>query len=134
MGMLFHPLIVHFPVGLWLTSFFFDLLFARTRDRLFALTARYLIGLGVLSAGGAIALGYVDFIPLVAQGVGQAFVDVHRLHSKLAFASTGVYVGVFLARWRWRAMPMALYLGTALAGAVLISATGWFGGEIRRVM
>ncbi len=134
MRFLLHPLIVHFPVGLWLTSFVFDLLFARTRDRFFAIAARYLIGLGVLAAGGAIVLGFADLIPLVAEGVGQAFVDQHRIHSTLAYVSTAVYSGLFLARWRWHAMPMTLSLGLALIGAVLVSATGWFGGEIRRVM
>jgi len=134
MGLLFHPLIVHFPVALWLTSFLFDLLFARTRDPFFALIARYLIGLGVLSAAGAIALGFVDFIPLVAQGVGQAFLNIHSLHSRLAYGSTAIYGAMFLGRWRWRVMPTVVYLGTALVGAVLIAATGWFGSEIRRVM
>ncbi len=134
MRFLLHPLIVHFPVALWLTSFLFDLLFARTRDRFFATTSRYLVGLGVFSAAVAIALGFADLIPLVAGGVGQAFVDLHRIHSRLAYTSTGVYATIFLARWRWRAMPMALYLGMAVVGAVLVSATGWFGGAIRQVM
>jgi len=31
-------------------------------------------------------------------------------------------------------MPQPLSLGAAIAGAVLISTTGYLGGEIRRVM
>lgn len=134
MRVLFHPLVVHFPVALWLTSFVFDLLFMKTRQRFFATASSYLMGLGLLSAGVSIALGFVDYIPLVAEGVGQAFIDRHRTHSYLAYAATITYGGIFLARWRWRVMPPVLYVSTAAVAAVLIALTAWFGGEIRRVM
>ncbi len=134
MGFLWHPLVVHFPVALWLTSLLFDFVFFKTRDRFFATTSRYLMGLGVLGAGVAIGLGFVDLTQLVAGGVGQALVDQHQLHSRLAYSSTTVYTALFIARWRWRTMPPVLSVGLAILGAALISATAWFGGEIRRVM
>ncbi len=134
MPVLVHPLVVHFPVALWLTSFVFDVLFAKTRNRFFAMMSAYLVGLGLLSAGASIGLGFADFVPLVAGGVGQAFVNLHRIHSTLAYASTASYATIFLARWRWRGMSTALYVGMGAVAAGLISLTGWFGGEIRRVM
>lgn len=134
MPFLYHPLVVHFPVALWLTSFLFDLLFALKKESFFATAARYLIGLGVLAAGVAIASGFVDYIPLVREGIGQAFVDRHNVHGLLAYATTALYGGLFAMRWRWRRMPQPLSLGASLVGAVLISATGYLGGEIRRVM
>lgn len=134
MRLLFHPLVVHFPVGLWLTSFVFDVLFLRSRERFFGTASMYLIGLGLLGAGVAIVLGFVDYVPLVAEGVGQAFMDRHRVHSYLGYASTVGYAAIFLARWRWKTMPRALYLGSAAVAAVLISLTGYLGAEIRRVM
>ena len=133
MRFLFHPLVVHFPVALWLTSFLFDLLYARTKERFFKTASTYLIGLGLVGAVVAMVTGFVDYVPLVAEGVGQAFVDQHRVHSVLAYASTLVYLGIFLARWR-RPMSSAVYLASALVGAALIAITGYFGGEIRRVM
>lgn len=134
MPFLYHPLVVHFPVALWLTSFFFDVLYAGTRERFYTMTSRYLIGLGILAALVAIVLGFVDYRPLVAQGVGQAFIDRHRVHSLLAYASTLVYAGIFLLRWRGRQASAAAYVGMAAVGAVLIAVTGYLGGEIRRVM
>lgn len=133
MRFLFHPLVVHFPVALWLTSFLFDLLHARTKARFFLTASTYLIGLGLIGATVSIVTGFVDYIPLVAEGVGQAFVDQHRVHSVLAYASTLVYLGIFLVRWR-RPMSGTVYLGSAFLGAALIAITGYFGGEIRRVM
>lgn len=134
MPLLYHPLVVHFPVALWVTSFAFDLVASSKKDPIFATGSRYLIGLGLLGAALSIILGFVDYIPLVAEGVGQAFVDQHKVHSLLAYATTLLYAGLFTARWRWRRMPQPLSLGAALVGAVLISATGYLGGEIRRVM
>jgi uncharacterized membrane protein len=134
MPLLYHPLVVHFPVALWLTSFLFDVLFAVKRQPFFAAVSRSLVGLGVLGAGLSIGAGFVDYVPLVASGIGQAFIDQHRVHSVLAYVTTALYAGLFLARWRWARLPPALSLAAALVGAVLISVTGYLGGEIRRVM
>ncbi len=134
MPLLYHPLVVHFPVALWLTSFLFDVLFAWKKQPFFAAVSRSLVGLGVLGAAISIAVGFVDYVPLVASGVGQAFIDQHRVHSTLAYVTTVLYASLFLARWRWARLPQALSLTAALVGAVLISVTGYLGGEIRRVM
>lgn len=131
---LYHPLVVHFPVALWLTSFFFDLLYTGTKERFYTMTSRYLIGLGILAALVSIVFGFVDYRPLVAQGVGQAFIDQHRVHSLLAYASTLAYAAIFLLRWRGRPTSAGMYIGMAAVGAVLIAVTGYLGGEIRRVM
>lgn len=134
MPFLYHPLVVHFPVALWLTSFLFDLLYASRGQPFYATASRYLIGLGLLAALVSIGTGFVDYLPLVAEGVGQAFIDQHRIHSLLAYASTVVYGATFVLRWRGRAMSRGVYAGMAIAGAALIAATGYLGAEIRRVM
>lgn len=134
MPFLYHPLVVHFPVALWLTSFLFDLGYAATRDRVYATASRMLIGLGLLAAVVSIISGFVDYFPLVNQGVGSAFVSQHRTHSVLAYASTVAYAVLFFVRRRDRGMTTGPYLAGALLGAILIAAVGFLGGEIRRVM
>jgi uncharacterized membrane protein len=134
MRMLYHPLIVHFPVALWLTSFLFDLLYARTKQPFFRTASNWLIGLGLFTAAASVISGFVDYLPLVREGVGQAFVDRHKWHSLTAYGSTTMYLGILLARWRWRPQTTVAYLGPALVGAVLIAIVGYLGGEIRRVM
>jgi uncharacterized membrane protein len=134
MPFLYHPLVVHFPVALWLTSFLFDVGYAATRDRFYATASRLLIGLGLLAAVVSIVSGFVDYIPLVNQGIGSAFVAQHRTHSVLAYASTVVYAVLFFARGRGRGMTTGPYLTGAFLGALLIAAVGYLGGEIRRVM
>ena len=134
MPFLYHPHVVHFPVALWLTSFLFDIGYATTRDRFYATASRLLIGLGLLAAVVSTVAGFMDYIPLVKQGIGSAFVQLHRVHSVLAYASTVLYALLFFTRRRGRGMAAGPYLAGALLGAVLITATGYLGGEIRRVM
>ncbi|TMI76838.1 MAG: DUF2231 domain-containing protein [Bacillati bacterium ANGP1] len=134
MPFLYHPLVVHFPVALWLTSFLFDVLFAYKKEPFFATASRYLMGLGLLAAVVSIVAGFMDYVPLVREGIGQAFVDRHNVHGLLAYLTTLLYAGLLATRWRWPRMPQALSLGGAVVAAMLVSVTGYLGGEIRRVM
>ncbi len=134
MPFLYHPLIVHFPTALWLTSALFDVLYLRGGDRFYSRASQFIIGLGVLAAIASIITGFVDFRPLVAEGIGQAFVDRHRLHSTLAYASTIVYLVSFVLRWRRPNLGRAAVGVLLVLGAALIGATGWFGSEVRGVM
>ena len=134
MPFLWHPLVVHFPVALWLTSVVFDIQYARTAERFYAAASRWLVGLGLLAAAVSIVAGFMDYRPLVAQGVGQAFIDQHRVHSLFAYGTTLLYAAMFIVRWRGRVISRGAYLGMTLVAAGLIAATGYLGGEIRRVM
>lgn len=134
MPVLIHPLIVHFPIALWLTSALFDLLFLKRLDRFYFRVAHYLIGLGLLGALGSIITGFIDARPLVAEGIGQAFLDRHRVHQLVALLATAVYLLSFLIRWR---RPDVGRWGIAVllvAGAALTAATGWIGGEVRMLI
>lgn len=134
MPFLYHPLIVHFPTALWLTSALFDVLYLRGGDRFYSRASQFIIGLGVLAAIASIITGFVDFRPLVAEGIGQAFVDRHRMHSTLAYASTIVYLVSFVLRWRRPNLGRAAIAVLLVLGAGLIVGTGYLGGEVRRVM
>lgn len=134
MQFLYHPMAVHFPIALWTTSFLFDVLYGLSRQVFFQTGSRYLVGLGLAGAVVSGALGFVDYRPLVQQGVGQAFIDMHRIHSFLAYATTVLYAVIFWARLRWRAMPMGVYVVLGLVGATMITLTGYYGGEVRGVM
>jgi len=50
--MLFHPNVVHFPIALWLTSTFFDLLGLRREKAIFREMAFWLVGLGLVELVG----------------------------------------------------------------------------------
>jgi len=133
MVFLYHPLIVHFPVALWMTSALFELLYVARRENLYATVARFLIGLGLLGAAVSIASGWIDLLTQVKLGVGTGIVIQHRIHSVLAYGATALYLAVFLGRWRRPDVP-GWTIALSLIGALVIAAAGFYGGELRRVM
>jgi uncharacterized membrane protein len=134
MPLLYHPLVVHFPVALWLTSALFDALYLRSGERFYFRASLYLIGLGLLGAVVSIITGFVDLAPLVREGVGQAFLDRHRGHSLMSYAATAVYAGSFLVRWLRPSARRGLLFILMVVGGALIAYTGWLGGELRMMM
>lgn len=134
MAFLYHPLIVHFPIALWMTAAFFDLLYLARRQELYATIARWLIGLGLLGAAVSIASGWRDLLTQESLGVGTELRRRHVLHSLLAYGSTAVFLVVFLGRWRRRPVPPGWTILLSLIGALVVAAAGYIGAELRKVM
>lgn len=133
--MLIHPLVVHFPIALWLTAAFFDVLGWRRPDRAFFREAAYwLIGLGVLGGLVSIAAGWMDLLNLEAQGVGTAVLISHWPHSLLAYLATALFLAAFVWRWRTGNKASGWVLVVSVAAAVAVGVTGYLGGDIRQVM
>ncbi len=132
--MLIHPLAVHFPLALWLTSTLFDVLAWRKHDQMFFRAAGWLVGLGLLGAAVSIAFGWVDLLDQERQGVGPALLLRHRVHSLAAYLTTAVYLANALWRRRAEERVGAMLLALALFGAALVCITGYLGGTLRDVM
>ena len=133
--MLIHPLVVHFPIALWLTAAFFDILGDQRPERPFFREAAYwLIGLGVLGGLVSIAAGWMDLLNLEAQGVGTGVLTRHWPHSLLAYAATGVFLVLFVWRWRTGNRVPSWMVAISVAAAVAVGITGYLGGDIRQVM
>ncbi len=134
--MLFHPLVVHFPIALWLMAALFDVLGWREPDPFYRRAAVWLVGVGLLGAAASITLGWVDLLSLEQQGVGKGLLIRHETHSVIAYVVTALYVGNFVWRWRSRAHPRlgAGLLVFSLVGAVLIALTAVLGAGMREVM
>lgn len=132
--MLIHPMVVHFPIALWLTSTFFDLLGWRRSSTFFRDAAFWLLGLGLAGAGLSIIFGWTDLLSQMRQGVGTGLLLRHNTHSWLAYLATAAYLAAFLWRWRTanRTAPGVLLL--SLLGAALVIVTAYLGADMRTVM
>jgi len=131
---LYHPLVVHFPIGLWLASTLFDLLGWRRAKAVYRDMAFWLVGLGLLGAAVSILSGWTDLLAQERQGVGTGLLLQHRVHSWLAYVATAAYLGVFVWRWRTANRPAPGWLGLSLLGAGLTLLTDYLGGQLRNVM
>lgn len=65
-----HPLIIHFPIALWLAAVFFDLISLISKDAWIRNTAMALYGLGALSSYAAFLSGdqAIDMVTIPFQG------------------------------------------------------------------
>ena len=132
--MLLHPLTVHFPLALWLTSAVFDVLACRRADPLYRRAPYWLVGLGLLGALVSIAFGWIDLLAQERAGVGTGLVLGHRLHSGMAYVASVMYGMNFGWRWRTENRMSGTLLTLSLVGAVLVAITGYLGGDLRGVM
>ncbi len=134
MSVLIHPLLVHFPIALWMTAAFFDLLYLARRQETFATMARWLIGLGLAGAAVSIAAGWRDLLLQESLGVGTALRKAHTVHQLLAYLSTLLFAAAFVGRWRSRLRTPGWTILLSLLGAAVVAITGYVGGELRKVM
>lgn len=132
--MLIHPLVVHFPIALWLTGSFFDMLAWRRAAPAFRNFAYWLVGLGILTAAVSIIFGWVDLVAAERGGVGTGVLIRHQTHSLVAYVATAVYAANFFWRWRTDNRAATGVIVLSLLGAALIAVTGFLGGEVRQVM
>ena len=129
-----HPMVVHFPVALWITSFLFDVLAWRRDDPAYRRAAYWLVGLGLLTGAIGIAAGWVDFNAYQRGGGDAKFAHRHWIHSAPAYAATALYLANFIWRWRTRNRLSAALLALSVLGAILVVATGYLGGVLRESM
>jgi uncharacterized membrane protein len=130
---LFHQPVTDFPVALWITSLFFDLIYWRNGRDLYRSISQWLIGLGLAAAVVAVGTGYYDYFRLLSAGVGTEFERQHQPHLITAAGATVVYLASFTVRLR-RPKARGLTLALALLGAALIAAAAFLGGKLFSTM
>lgn len=116
----FHPMLVTVPIGAWVCSAVFDVATHLTdRPAALATGARWLIGIGVLTALAAAAVGFLDFF-LIPSGT-----PVHRtavVHLTLNLAITVAFGLDFV--WRLGAGGTATAPGPLVLSLVSLAALG----------
>jgi len=119
MDMLLHPMLVHFPIALFITSVLFDLL------------GIWLTALGVLTGLAAFASGDLAAEAAEKAGIAESLIETHE---HLAGATVGLF-GALLAwrlllRNRFGPRTQIAYWMAATVGLGLLSATGHYGGSL----
>ena len=125
-----HPMIIPFPLALWATSFVVDVLFYFLRHPTLLIISKFMIAGGCLAAVAAAIPGFVDWLAIKNGEVKKAA----NWHARLNIAALLVFAISLLLRLgrysdfvgRRLTIPFVL----SLVGVILITISGWLGGEL----
>jgi len=126
-----HPMVVHFPIALLITSVVFDLLATRWRRESFQEAGFYTLLAGLLGAVVAVVTGAMAEEAAEGNGIPEPVLEIHEA---LGYATLLFFIGLLALRllMRWgliRKMP-ALYLTMGFIGVVILTMAGYVGGSL----
>ena len=125
-----HPMLVAFPIGLWVTSFAFDIWFYFDRNPSWLLVSKVMIAAGCLGALAAAIPGIIDWTGLRDRRV----IRIANWHARLNVAALVVFaISLFFRMQRGGAIVgnrLTIPFLLSLVGVILISISGWLGGEM----
>jgi uncharacterized membrane protein len=136
---LIHPMLVHFPIVLWILAFAMDLIVLLTKRDLtdrqcLSMTALTALLLGTASAGIAAIFGDIASDKAISLGFPS---DPIETHETLALITIAVFSFQCLLRLfaLWRRYPLRGSIGWIsllpdLAGVILLIFTAYYGGEL----
>lgn len=124
-----HPALVHFPVALWFTAVFWDLMGWWRPDPLWWQMAYWCLALGLVVSVPVLITGFLDYLQLEPRTAG---IDAATNHMMAMLCTTAA----FGTSWMLRALagaaaaPSVWALVAAVVGALLLGIGGWLGGTL----
>ena len=123
-----HPMLIPLPLGMFLGTLIFDIVYLITDDLQFATVSFFMAVLGTVGGIAAAATGAVDYKNLPKGTRAKRVGTVHAIGNDAVIA-----LFALSALLRFRAddyAPSALALTLTFAGAAASVVTGWLGGEL----
>jgi len=125
-----HPMLVAFPIGLWITSFVIDVIFYFERNTTLPLVSKLMIAAGLLGAVAAAIPGLIDWLSIKDAAVKR----IADWHARLNITAVIVFAASLYFRMRigahWVNWNMRLPVILSALGVVLIGISGWLGGAL----
>lgn len=132
-----HPILVLIPVGAWITSFIFDIIFISTGNTFWFLAALWTMIIGIVGALIAAVAGMWDLFTLP---LAERPKRVGLTHMTLNLIIVALYVINVIIRFSVPTSPIAGIIVPAstvmwafilnLVAVVLLLVSGWYGGEL----
>ena len=125
-----HPMLIPFPLALWTTSFAVDILFYFFRHPTLLTISKFMLAAGCIGALAAAIPGFIDWLAIRNGEVKK----VANWHARLNVAALVIFaISFFLRMGRYsdlvgRRLTIPFLL--SLVGVILISISGWLGGEL----
>ncbi|HET7114015.1 MAG TPA: DUF2231 domain-containing protein [Pyrinomonadaceae bacterium] len=125
-----HPMLIPFPLALWATSFVVDILFYFLRHPTLLVIAKFMLAAGCISAIAAAIPGIIDGLAIKNGDAKRAA----NWHARLNIAALVIFaISLFLRLGSYSGMVgrrLTIPFLLSLVGVILISISGWLGGEL----
>jgi len=126
-----HPMIIPFPIALWVFSLVADVIYLWRGNPVWRDTvAFYALLAGILGAVAAAVPGFIDWLSLT----DKAVVKIANWHARLNVIALLIFAGSFYLRTKSGASLVSgsytIPLLLSVLGVVLITISGWLGGEM----
>ncbi|HAF13762.1 MAG TPA: hypothetical protein DHU55_08680 [Blastocatellia bacterium] len=125
-----HPILIPFPIALWSTSFATDVIYYFYRHDSLPLISKFMLAAGCLGAVAAAVPGIIDWLSIRDPGVKR----IANWHARLNIIALIVFAISLYFRMRigahWVNYRMRIPFLLSLLGVILISISGWLGGEL----
>ncbi|MBI3754500.1 MAG: DUF2231 domain-containing protein [Deltaproteobacteria bacterium] len=127
-----HPMIVHFPIALLITSVFLDFLMLATKRENFERSGFHLLILGVVGAATAITFGWLAEDAAASR---PHIADTIETHETLALTTAGIFIALLVIRYLFMRKNnfekiRIYYLIAAILGIGLLLSTAYYGGQL----
>jgi uncharacterized membrane protein len=126
-----HPMIIPFPIGLWVFSLVADVIYLWRGNPVWKdWIAFYSLLAGIIGAAAAAVPGLIDWLSIT----DKAVVKIANWHARLNVIALLIFAGSFYLRTiRGSNLVSGNYsipVVLSLLGVVLITISGWLGGEM----
>lgn len=126
-----HPMIIPFPIALWIFSLIADLIFLWRGNPVWRdYVSFYTLLGGILGAAIAAVPGFVDWLSITYRPVKK----LADWHARLNVIALLIFIADFYLRTRsgssWVGGSLTLPLSLSVLGVILITISGWLGGEM----
>ena len=125
-----HPMLVAFPIGMWVTSFVLDVIFYFHRNTSLLLISKVMLACGIIGALAAAVAGIIDWLAIKHPPVKR----IADWHARLNIIAIIVFAISLYFRMRmgahWVNYSLKIPFLLSLLGNVLIGISGWLGGAL----
>jgi uncharacterized membrane protein len=126
-----HPVLVHLPIGFWIASLIFDIIYTATGNTALSTASQYAIGIGIVGALLAAPAGWAELVDIPKATVTRR---IALTHATLNIFVIALYVLNFFMRGGFRGGPIFAVTGTEVilnaisVGNLMVS--GYLGGTL----
>src|SRR5437667_7944109 len=122
-----HPMVVVFPIGLWVFSLVCDLIFLFvTHNPIWSQVAFYCIGGGIVGALLAAIPGFIDYLSLTDRRIKK----IATTHMVLNLVVVALFLFNLGVRYNATADGDMFGMALSLIAIAFMSVSGWLGGAL----